>query len=104
MLARFVDETAGIGEAHQHGHDDDEHHAADPLAQHELPAEQQVENDAKLDDKIGRCKQKGEARDQRCTFFEKRAADGCRCIGATGDAAPKTEASAISFTPSRPSA
>jgi hypothetical protein len=40
MAAGFLDEFCRVGEADQHTHDDDQHHAANPFGRGELPAHQ----------------------------------------------------------------
>src|SRR4051812_10589429 len=52
MAAGLLDQLCWIGEAYQYAHDDDKHHAADPFGGRELPAHEQVEDDAELDDQI----------------------------------------------------
>lgn len=53
MLSRLLHQAVRVSDAHQDRHDGDEHDAADPFASHELPAEQEVENDAEFNDKVG---------------------------------------------------
>src|SRR5215472_12677494 len=53
LLPRRVDQALAHEQAERHGHADDHYRAADELGQRELPADQQREDDAELDDQVG---------------------------------------------------
>ena len=52
VMARLLHQPRQISRAHEHAHDRNQHHAADPFGGGELPDHQQVEDDAELDDEI----------------------------------------------------
>lgn len=60
----------------------DKHQPADPLGEHELPAEQQIEDDPQLQHQVSRSEQEGDARDERRALLEQRPHDRGRCVGA----------------------
>ena len=58
--ASLVDQAEAAGQAHQRPGDQDEQDAAGIFAHDELPAEEDGDDDAELDDEVGRGQQEGE--------------------------------------------
>ena len=61
-----------IGQPNDEAHHPDQCNAPQPFGEHELPPEQQIQDDAEFDDEVGRGEQKGEAGDQTGALPEQR--------------------------------
>ena len=75
VMAGLFDQALRIGEPHKQAEDHDQHDAADPLSGHELPAHEQIENDAELGDEVGRCENESQARDESRPFLKQGSAN-----------------------------